>query len=377
MKLRPTLHYVLWALLLGGAHTLTAGILYNVTDLGTLGGKNSFGYAINNAGHVTGTSDIATPGSYPDAFLYSNGQMTDLGTLGGRSPGSTGFGLNNAGQVTGVSYQNVGPGGEMGTIIVNDAFLYSNGQMMSLRAPDDSFGYGINDAGQVTGYYTSMGVTHAFLYSNGQITDLGNLGGPYDSSGKAINNAGQVTGYSSTPSGAAHAFLYTNGQMNDLGSLPGGFGSFGYSINNAGQVAGFSWTVGTSSPHAFLYSNGQMMDLGTLPGYSAGSSGQAINNAGQVVGYSSAPDTGARHPFLYNNGQMSDLNSLIDPALGLTLVEAYGINDNGQIVVNGIAKSATNEHAYLLTPVPEPSTWALLGLSGLLLSAKLRRSARP
>lgn len=104
-----------------------------------------------------------------------------------------------------------------------------------------------------------------------------------------------------------------------------------------------------------------MQDLGTLGGRYSG--GKSINNAGQIVGYSSFMTVNNTvHAFLYSNGQMQDLNNLIDPALHLTLDAANAINDSGQIV----AESDGNR-AYLLTPVPEPGTWALLGLSGLVL----------
>ncbi|MBV8532157.1 MAG: PEP-CTERM sorting domain-containing protein [Candidatus Eremiobacteraeota bacterium] len=42
----------------------------------------------------------------------------------------------------------------------------------------------------------------------------------------------------------------------------------------------------------------------------------------------------------------------------ITLTDAPGINDLGQIVADG-----SNGHAYLLTPVPEPGTLALFGLA--------------
>ena len=55
---------------------------YVLTDLGTLGGTFSIGFAINNKGSVTGVS--TTPGdSAQHAFLWRKGVMTDLGTLGG------------------------------------------------------------------------------------------------------------------------------------------------------------------------------------------------------------------------------------------------------------------------------------------------------
>ena len=71
-----------------------------MTDLGTLGGNQSFGRGINDAGQVTGYSITSTGETH--AFLYSNGQMMDLGTLGGA--GSGGYAINNAGQVTGFHY---------------------------------------------------------------------------------------------------------------------------------------------------------------------------------------------------------------------------------------------------------------------------------
>ncbi len=50
-----------------------------MTDLGTPPGESSMGTGINNAGQVVGH---AYGSSGPaDAFLYSNGQMTDLNTL--------------------------------------------------------------------------------------------------------------------------------------------------------------------------------------------------------------------------------------------------------------------------------------------------------
>src|SRR5262245_41150979 len=78
----------------------TATIIYN---LGTLGGSESYGTAVNDAGQVAGYSiDTAYP-----AFRYagtpgSGGIMRDLGTLGGTY--ALGSAVNRAGQVAGSSY---------------------------------------------------------------------------------------------------------------------------------------------------------------------------------------------------------------------------------------------------------------------------------
>ena len=226
-----------------------------------------------------------------------------------------------------------------------------------------TYAYGINNAGQITGEAGLGSSPYAFLYSNGVRTSLGTL--PV-SVGYGINNAGQIAG-SQLAGGPNQAFLYSNGVVTDLG--PAFYCSVGYGINNAGQVTGVSQTA-SGAFHAFLYSNGVMTDLGTLGGtYSAGN---AINNAGQITGFFSTA-SGVQHAFIYSSGVMVDLNSLIDPSLQITLSEATGINDLGQIVVNMDYGSIDSRHAYLLTPVPEPGTWMLFG-AGLLLVGALARS---
>jgi probable HAF family extracellular repeat protein len=47
---------------------------------------------------------------------------------------------------------------------------------------------------------------------------------------------------------------------------------------------------------------------------------------------------------------MTDLNHLIDPSMGWQLMDAFDINDAGQIVGAGQINGET--HAFLLTPNP-------------------------
>ncbi len=72
---------------------------------------------------------------------------------------------------------------------------------------------------------------------------------------------------------------------------------------------------------------------------------------------------------------MTDLNNLINSTSGWTLGSACGINDLGQIVGYGLNSLGQN-HAFLLTPIPEPSTFALLdiGLISFIAFAWRRRS---
>jgi probable HAF family extracellular repeat protein len=72
-----------------------AAIVYEVIDLGTLGGPGSAALSINDAGQIVGEAD-------DHATLFDStgaGNNIDLGALGGDS--SSAYSINNAGQIVG------------------------------------------------------------------------------------------------------------------------------------------------------------------------------------------------------------------------------------------------------------------------------------
>jgi probable HAF family extracellular repeat protein len=89
-----------------------------------------------------------------------------------------------------------------------------------------------------------------------------------------------------------------------------------------------------------------MKDLGALQ-EDGDSWGFAINNSAVVVGQTQL-NNGAVHAFVYNGTKMLDLNTLVPPG-SLTLIEADGVNDAGQIVCTG-EDNQGNLHTMLLTP---------------------------
>ena len=107
-----------------------------------------------------------------------------------------------------------------------------------------------------------------------------------------------------------------------------------------------------------------MHDLGTLP-QMEDSQANGINNLGQIVGASGDRRIDPEFAFLYDNGIMQNLNSLINPASGWTLQSTKAPTIPAR---SWATARLADKHAFLLTPVPEPSTFVLLaaGTIGLL-----------
>jgi probable HAF family extracellular repeat protein len=167
----------------------------------------SYATDINGRGQVTGWVET---NRIDHAFLFTGTETRDLGSIGGRE--SIGRALNVSGDVVG---ELRGGSGEQ------HAFLYHNGKMLDLGTLGGrtSYAIGINDRAEIAGTSeTSSGHKHAFLYSNGVMKDLGTLGGDV-SEASGINNEGIVVGSSETSNHRWVAFVYSNGSMKALSDL--------------------------------------------------------------------------------------------------------------------------------------------------------------
>lgn len=163
---------------------------------------NTGGIAVNDLGHVVGTSE-SNDGWRP--FLYKDGQMTEL--LSG-----------NGFDMTGVNAKDIN---NLGTIV----------------------GEGLGNNG--------------FILSNGTVKLLGFEGGT-TSKALSVNDSNFVVGIASVPDEfqSGHAFLFDGKDMIDLSSLPEVIGSgwaeltYANDINNVGQIIGNGYINGEQ--HAFL-----------------------------------------------------------------------------------------------------------------------------
>lgn len=359
-------------------------IQYSVVNLGTLGGSASNGYGgVNDRGWVTGDANLAGDQN-EHAFLWRDGVMTDLGTLGGPNS-SVGIPVKDVKGliVGGAQTDTVDPLGEFwgaayfctsvncaGWQNLQRGFLWRNGVMAALPTlgGNNNSAFGVNNRGQVVGMAETATQDptcippqildfEAVIWGPklGQIQELPPLPGDTISAALAINDNGQVVGTSgicAVPTSLApgvHAVLWQNGSVTDLGGFGGVMNNSGLAINNAGQVVGISDLPGDTTAHAFFWQNGVMTDLGTLPG-DVFSEANDINSKGQVVGISCDVNFNCR-AFLWENGVMTDLNTLVAPGSPLYLIFGGGINDRGEIAGTGFDPNIGDAPAFLAIPV--------------------------
>lgn len=233
----------------GHAFSYLLGVM---TDLGTLGGASSRAAGLNGAGKVVGTADypVGTLGEYGIAFVSGQGGMVGLGTLPVHDDyhRSRGAAINANGHIVGTS--SVGDFGP--PEYPEHAFLYRDGAMQDLGTLGGlySSAHAINDSGLIVGMASTTldpgnighTIPHAFLYVGGMMIDLGAFEDDYPGSAATdVNNLGQVVGWGSVGDGR-HAFLYQGGALQDLNQLidplSGWTVTDAAAINDLAQIAG-------------------------------------------------------------------------------------------------------------------------------------------
>ena len=307
----------------------TADSLYRLTSLGT----DFFPYRISESGQVVGAGEF---GRNP-ALLWQDGVVKNLGAGAAQA-------INSAGQIL-LSSPRPGDGR-------NSPQLWQNGATTPLPIPpcnsDFRHYYDMNASGHVVG----QALDRAFLWAEDRLMYLDSAFAGQQSSAYAINDAGKVVGRANT------GFLWDQGKVTLLPDTA-------MDINNRDQVLLFSslWESGVQTPITLLPplpgSDPEMISFRA----------EAINDPGQVVarqrenylisiedGYGSRDRSLLWDPVL-GSRDIADL--LGDYPFEWTSAYVTDINSAGQIV------GYRDNKGFLLTPVPEPRTVALVVCAAL------------
>jgi len=129
--------------------------------------------------------------------------------------------------------------------------------------------------------------------------------------------------------------------------------SEGFDVNDSDLVVGHMGWRNNIRAFKWASPNGSLEDLGTLGG--AQSAARSVNNAGTIVGWADIAD-GSKHAFIYENGIMYDLNDYVSGDSGFVIVDAYSINEIGQILVRAQKSGSQNQYWLLTDPDSLPST---------------------
>lgn len=292
------------------------------------------------------------------AFLWRAGELSDLGTLVGRSRlvSSAAYAIAEDGSVAGTSA--LSPAGD-----VLLPCLWTGSLCRALPLLPDCAGgsaSGVASSSVVVGACRRQsGASLACVWRDGSVVRL--AGGPGESSSAtAVNEAGLIAGWATDEPGTRgrpRACVWREGELQMLAST-GGSTAFGISPNGwiAGTAAlatrvGQSGTAEHELWHAFLWlPTGATLDLGTLPG-GVHSAALGVNSAGVAVGYSD--NRGA----LWCGGATYDASDLLEPesAARWRIRRLVRVTDDWCIIAQALLSSTaapqTRERPVLLVPV--------------------------
>lgn len=300
--------------------------------------------ALNDRGQVVVN---ATDGSTWHAFLWEHDTATDLGSLGG---GNTyAWDINESGVIVGDSQTAAGD---------HVPFVWENGAMIALVEPDrkkprTGAAYGVSDDGHVVGvlYGREVGEEdRGFLWVDGTFTDLAPPPGGAFTGATAwdINAAHEIVGEVRGPAGSA-AVRWDASGATVLAKSAQSKAAAALAINAWGAIVGRDTDDEHGSRGTYWQSETpEYLDL--QPGIAV-----AVNDAGMIVGqHTTTP--GHRGAFVQGPSGALDLNT-VTINNSYTDTDAMDIDEAGRIVGAGFRQGNAwrDAEAVLWIPVRDES----------------------
>jgi probable HAF family extracellular repeat protein len=321
--------------------------MYQLDEVPTLGGVESYATSISNNGWIVGGAKLASGVTQAVRFRVG-GVIQNLGSLPGLAYSSA-YSVNDSGDVVGVSCSSASLFGSSA-----QPWVFRAGQLVDLDPLNRGVyaaACGINNAGVVAGTLSFLGTgsVESFKWTSGAPENLPDLPGDVCriSYGMGINGRGSVVGYSAAPGacGVNRPVVYpASGGAFDLGTL-GGVNGQAQALNGFGDIVGVS-ELSTGQNHATMWTSSGPQDLGTLGGASFA---MGINDEGIICGYF-IDARNQQRACVWIAGQMYDLNALMgNGSAGWRLLIATGVNAQGQIVGQG-RNAAGRLRGFVLTP---------------------------
>ncbi len=340
---------------------------YTVTDLGTLGGGESWALGVNKHGQVVGCS-IDKEGRRR-AFIWDHEQgMRDLGTLGGAN--AIAAGINDVGEIVG--YSEI-PDGRW------DAFLItSEGSMVDLGVLTGDVA---SEAAAVRDFVVGTsksidGTTRAFSWSvDTNMVPLAAPAAGYQTRAADVNASNVIAGSAIDASGVRRAIVWNSeGTITELGTF-GGVSSSAFALNDDGLVIGQAADEGGKLlPFCWL------PDLGLrrlpIPRGATEVVPNAISNSNHIAGSAiGSRNRGVVWVLSKEPAKKFDASVVVLPLLSGT-VESEADSVGGSGIVAGTCKTANGErHAVVWQPVEsrrEKFSVALVGGAYMPISSSTR-----
>lgn len=296
--------------------------------------------SINNNGQIV---------SFASVYDFSSNSYTNIWDIDPSLASFNPIEINNNGDMAGMDFSGGMPAAA--SYVAEKLNTYGN---------EPSIAEGINNNGTIVTWIPGNEVIH----KDGTSTSLQPIPNGGNGSALAINDNNYSVGNALNNKYESEAVLWDpNGNATVLTALIDSVlgsrsnGNQAYDINNINQV------VGQSRGEAVMWDNGSVIALNDISGIGIiESNAHAINDLGWIVGDLGLPYAGG-HGFLWKDGAMLDLN---DYVLGLPtdwhISSAVDINNKG-FIIGMMSNDKTSESiGYVLSPIPEPSTYAMLML---------------